>query len=202
MIEATPLFDDLPAPANMRLGKKSSRNVFLTQYWPEPELYIRNAMDKVADNAGKKEIKGYPTTLTETVKVYLPMVLVFLANRQRQKAETIMDFMVAHEIPMCEKQKRLLNRVAVELRKEGRHEASLECLISVRKYYGEDENLHFNIARTLWDMRLLDKCEAHLVRSLKLNPHLAVARQFLAQLRKVTAKKKTPGPSKKPISAA
>lgn len=201
MIEATPLIDRLPAPATMRLGKKSSRDSFVTQYWPEPEVYVREAMDLVAADSQKKEIQLYPETVMETVKAYLPMVLVYLASRQRAKAETIMDFMLAHNVPMCDKQKRLLNRVAMELRREKRYDAALECLVSVRKYYGEDENLHFNIARIMWDTKRYEKCEKHLVQSLAINPELAVARRFLTELRKVLAKRK-PATPLSPISAA
>ncbi|MFV0350023.1 MAG: hypothetical protein ACK5JO_15730 [Halodesulfovibrio sp.] len=186
-VEISPLVAGFPAPANMRMHKKIERPKFLEQYWPEPELFFQEAMTQFA---ARGDLKGYPQNLKEVVKAYLPLVLVYLATAQRAKAETVIDFLVARSVPMCEKQKKLLNRVAVELRREGKCEAALDCYASVEKYYGEDEHLHFNIARTLWDMRKLKDCLHHLERCLQINPHLTVARQFRDKLVKMLTQKK------------
>ncbi len=179
VLEISPLVAGFPAPASMRMAKKIERGRFLEQFWPEPDLFVRDALKSFA---ARDDLKGYPTSLKEVIRYYLPLVLVFLATGQRAKAETIIDFLITHNVPMCDKQKKLLNRVAVELRRDGNPEGALECYASVEKYYGEDAHLHFNIARTMWDMRKLDKCRAHLERCLEISPDLAIARQFLAKL--------------------
>lgn len=194
-VEISPLVAGYPAPANMRMNKKIERPKFLEQYWPEPELFFQDAMTAFA---ARGDLQGYPQNIKELIKAYLPMVLVYLATNQRAKAETVIDFLVAHNVPMCEKQKKLLNRVAVELRKEGQPEAALECYASVEKYYGKDEHLHFNIARTLWDMRKLKECLQHLELCLKINPHLAVAKQFRDKLVKMLSQKKAASQQVKP----
>lgn len=186
-VEVSPLVAGMPAPASMRMHKKIERSKFLEQYWPEPELYVHEAMTQYA---GREDLTGYPTSFKECVRRYLPLVLVYLASGQREKAETVIDFLVARNVPMCDRQKKLLNRVAVELRRAGNPEAALGCYASVEKYYGEDEHLHFNIARTYWDMRKLPLVKTHLERCLRINPHMTVARQFLAKLVKVQQQKK------------
>jgi len=193
-VEVIPLVGGIPAPASMRLAKKVERPRFAEQFWPEPDLYLRDALHQFA---GKPEFTEYPQTVADTTRRYLPLVLVYLATGQRDKAETIIDFLVQHGVPLCEKQKKLLNRVAVELRRAGDVEGALGCYASIRKYYGEDEHLHFNIARTLWDKRRFAECLEHLDQCLAINPDLAVARQFRDKLAAMLAKGgKTP---QKPI---
>lgn len=194
-VEIAPLVGGLPAPASMRMAKKIERSKFLEQYWPEPEQFVQDAMALFAANS---ELAGYPQNATDVIKRYLPLVLVYLATSQREKAETVIDFLVAHSVPMCEKQKKLLNRVAVELRRDGKPDAALDCYASIEKYYGEDEHLHFNIARTLWDMRKLKDCLTHLERSLRINPHMDVARQFRDKIIKMLAQKKSAAAQARP----
>lgn len=186
-IEVTPLFNGLPAVPSMKLSQKLSRERFCDNYWPEPDKYCSEALQKISV---QPELQGYPATLKEVVKAYLPMVLVFFASGHRAKAETIIDFLMHHNVPMCEKQKKLFNRVAVELRRAGHVESALDVYLSIEKYYGADEHVHFNMARTLWDMRKFSLCEKHLVRCVQINPQLEVAQKFLAQLQKVKAKKR------------
>lgn len=186
-IEVNPLFNGLPAPASMKLDKKVPREKFLQHFWPEPDLYVRDAMQLFGKTDNAEE---YPASLKATVKAYLPLILAYLATGQREKAKTIIDFMAENSVPMCAKQKKLLNKIAQELRKAEHHETAMQVYATIRKHYGDDAALHFNIARTFYELRKPDKCEAHLVHCLKLDPKLEVARRFLAQLRKVRASAK------------
>ncbi|MFV0422545.1 tetratricopeptide repeat protein [Oleidesulfovibrio sp.] len=181
-IEVTPLFNGLPADPALRLAKRIEKMRFLQQYWPEPLLYQRDAMETIAARNGNS---GYPLSKAETMRAYLPFITAYLVTGQRPKAETVVEYLVANGVGLNEKLRLLLNKVAVSLRKGGEPSRALDCYMTLRKFHGEDEHLDFNIARTLFDMKRYKECRATLANAVQLNPDFEPAKIFLSKLQRI-----------------
>lgn len=73
-----------------------------------------------------------------------------------------------------------MNKFAIRLRKSGNFKQAAKYYQDALLINGDDDHLHFNVARLYYEQGEMDKCRTHLKRALELNPRLGWAKQFRA----------------------
>ena len=182
------------------LPTKDVRTLTLKQlienYTPEPDYYARcvfpmlhrveetiNRGDELREqNDHTSASYEYGNALDmdiDNVRANFGAALVFLAQGEVAKAEGVFNRLVRLDGTFEEEHKHLFNEFGISLRKGKMYKQAIAYYQRALQLTQEDENLHINIARALFEEGFFTSCTEHLLKSLKLCPGHPLALRFL-----------------------
>ena len=77
----------------------------------------------------------------------------------------------------------LYNRMAIALRKQGKHQDAINIYVKALGVAPKDEGLYYNLARALFESGQKDKAIKSLARALSLDPDFAEAKELREEYR-------------------
>ncbi|MDD4952871.1 MAG: tetratricopeptide repeat protein [Desulfovibrionaceae bacterium] len=188
--------DGLPFGPKSRL----SREKLLSDYLPEPEIYQKQVLPKVREiqkalARGDKFRKRGETFTAEyeyskalkfdeaNVRANFGIGLCYIARGDKAKAHEVFDRVVKLEAAFGDENKHLFNEFGISLRRSGMVEEAVAYYQKALDLCRDDENLHYNMARALFDKGERKAAAEHLKACLRLNSGHAEAQAFIAHLK-------------------
>lgn len=179
---------------------------FLESYTPEPEIYENEMQPAVREltktlaRADRQRQQGevysaeyeYRNALDmdgENVRANFGLGLTFLDRGNTEDAEQVLKKLVTLNKTFAADNKHLFNEFGIKLRKSGMYDQALAYYGRAMKIAQKDENLYYNIARTLHDKSDFEKGLLFVDKALTLRPGFEEAQQ----LRRVLEKKLATG---------
>lgn len=179
VLEICTLVDDMPYSGPMLEARRMEAQRFLAVAMPEPAYLLHRTLPRLDD---RPEVQGYPRTREDVVRGACGQALLFLAHGRADAALALYDFLLAEGCAI-EGQKRIINALAMELRKDGEPAKALACFETLRDIFGTDENLHCNMARCCLETGDRAACSVHVAEALRINPYCVPAIRFAEYLR-------------------
>ncbi len=198
-IEIQPLnFNNVPAGEK----KTVTRDEFLDNYTPEPEMYTKTVYPKMRELtktialADRHRQNGesysaeheYSKALNideENIKANFGLGLTYLDRGDKQKGTDILERLVKLDAAFDKEHKHLFNEFGISLRKNELLDESLNYYQRAEKLASrKDENLYYNMARVYFDkkeMKMVGEC---LKKALQINKNMEAAQKFLAYMKK------------------
>ncbi len=179
---------------------------FIQKYQPEPDIYktqtlpaIRE-MNKTLAKAERLRSQGQPYSAeyefknaleidSENVRGNFGLGLTYLDQGKNEEAHGVLKKLVKLDEAFTPENKHLFNEFGIKLRKNGMFDQALSYYASAYKLASDDENLCYNIARTLYEKGDLDNCEIYLNKALHLRPGFPEAVGMLNAVRKYKAER-------------
>jgi tetratricopeptide (TPR) repeat protein len=179
------------------------RNISLEEviekFSPEPEFYLNSVYPKMRelqrtlDNADAHRAKGetfaaeleYSTALKvdeENVRANFGIGLTYLQRGENNKADDIFERLVKLDAAFDTEHKNMFNDFGINLRKAKMYRQAIIYYSRALELTREDENLHVNLARALFEAKDIDGCVEHLLKALALSPMQEQATKFLLWL--------------------
>jgi len=179
------------------------RNITLEElmekFSPEPEFYMNSVYPKMQElqrtlnNADAHRAKGetfaaeyeYNTALQvdeENVRANFGIGLTYLQRGEKGKADDIFERLVKLDAAFAVEHKSMFNDFGINLRKAKMYQQSVTYYSRALELTTDDENLHINIARALFETKEVDGCVEHLLKALSLAPGQEQATKFLLWL--------------------
>lgn len=116
------------------------------------------------------------------VRALFGLGLVYLMHTEIEKARGIFSELVEIKATFSPEHKHLFNEFGIQMRKKGMFDEALSYFQRGLEFDGQDENLHFNLARASYEKGDYQACVLHLSASLNLNATAAEAREFARYL--------------------
>lgn len=181
--------------------RKISMDELIAKFSPEPEFYQMSVFPKMKElqkslnNADSHREKGetfaaeyeYSRALKvdeENVRANFGIGLTYMERGELEKAENIFERLVKLESAFEAEHKHLFNEFGINLRKNKMLAQAVEYYKRALELSQNDENLHTNLARALFETKDIDGCLEHLLTALQLSPQHAVSLKFLEWLDK------------------
>jgi Flp pilus assembly protein TadD len=176
-----------------------SKQELMRDYSPEPAVYVEKVIPALRAlsraiargerhraegqfNSAEYEFLGALNLDEDNVRATFGLGLTYMDSGETDKAHQVFEKLVGMDAAFTAEHKHMFNEFGISLRKSG-------LLDQARDYYARalelsplDENLHYNMARTLFLLGDRAGTKTHLARALELNPDFKEARQFLAGL--------------------
>lgn len=176
--------------------KKISMEELLERYSPEPEFYIQSVFPKIRElnesvrTGDKCREKGenfsaefaYDKALKldeENIRANFGIGLTYLSRGDVDKADNIFERLVHLDAAFEEQHKHLFNDFGINLRKNKMYKQAEEYYTRALELSHNDENIHINLARALFEGEDRKECVAHLLEALRISPHNETALKFL-----------------------
>jgi tetratricopeptide (TPR) repeat protein len=184
-------------PSGMR--KNTSMPEFIKNYRPEPFYYNEHPVPELDGLAGAILDAGEGFTFQSLSGKDLATLQAILVesfdapgqptpeNREaheelmRQAAGVLRMLMARCPVARQENRERF-NAFAVNLRKDGHYDESIDYYTRALKIEKNDENIYFNLARVYYDMGDYDACAKVLGQALEINPEFIEAGKFIDYL--------------------
>lgn len=115
----------------------------------------------------------------ESIRGHFGMGLVHLAKGDKQKANEVFTHLLKMEDAFEEQHKHIFNEFGISLRKNKMFDEATAFYGRALQLTKNDENLHINLARTLWEVKKFSACTIHLVEALQIAPCNKAATDFL-----------------------
>lgn len=164
-----------------------TREQLLKQYMPEPELYSKKVLPKLAElrkalawgdkyrqqgNYFSAEMEyGKALNLDEdNVRATFGIGICFIERKDMDKAKRVFQKLMAMEATYAPEHKHMFNEFGIALRKGELYDQAIEYYERAVTLAPDDENLHFNIARAAYHKGDVRKVYRHVSACLKLNP--------------------------------
>ncbi len=180
--------------------KKIDKDTLLEKYSPEPEFYTTvvypkiKELDEKIDAADEHRAKGenfaaeyeYSNALkvdVENVRANFGIGLTYLERGDTDKANNIFERLMNLEGAYESKHKHLFNEFGISLRKSKLYAQAQEYYQKAIDLHKNDENLHLNIARVYFELKMYDKCLESLSTVLEINKGNDLAVKFATWLR-------------------
>lgn len=169
--------------------KKVKKPEFFKNYTLEPELWYKQVNQKI--NKGdlyrqknmlhEAQIEYTQATVIDedNIRANFGLGLVYLAMDLKEKAEEICLKIMNIDETFEEKHKHLFNEFGIKLRKQGLYDTAIKYYNKALKLAGEDDHLHFNLARAFFSMDQTEQAFDHLRMSLELDPQSKNTKAFL-----------------------
>jgi len=171
----------------------------IEHFAPEPEFYLNSVYPKMQelqrtiDNADTHRIKGetfaaeheYGAALKvdeENVRANFGIGLTYLQRGEKNKADDIFERLVKLDAAFEAEHKHMFNEFGINLRKAKMYSQAVIYYTRALELTKDDEHLHINIARALFEIKDVDGCVEHLFKALKLVPMQEQATKFLLWL--------------------
>jgi len=171
----------------------------IEKFSPEPEFYLNSVYPKMQelqrtlDNADAHRTKSetfaaeyeYNTALKvdeENVRANFGIGLTYLQRGEKNKADDIFERLVKLDAAFAEEHKNMFNDFGINLRKAKMYQQAVTYYSRALELTTDDENLHVNIARALFETKEVDGCVEHLLKALSLAPEHEQAAKFLLWL--------------------
>lgn len=160
------------------------------RYIPENGLYeqkVQPNLEKFSGNLSlleAPEAEGVVSAADEAACItHFEEGIGSLNRGEQDKALAIFSELLHSELPFEEKHKHLFNTFAIQLRKNKLSSQAIAYYTrALELAWGEDENLHINLARVLFDEKQYGGCVQHLFDALRISPENSAARNFLSWL--------------------
>ena len=179
--------------------RKITMEELMEKFAPEPEFYLNSVYPKMRelqrtiDNADAHRAKGetfsaeyeYGTALKvdeENVRANFGIGLTYLQRGESSKADDIFERLVKLDAAFEPEHKHMFNDFGINLRKARMYQQAVIYYGRALEMTADDENLHINIARALFETKDLDGCVEHLLKALELAPKQEQAAKFLLWL--------------------
>jgi tetratricopeptide (TPR) repeat protein len=192
-----------------------AREHFLTQYAPEPEMYMHSVYPKMREvnkivaraerHRGNSELYSaemeYKNALTvddDNVRANFGLGITYLERGDNDKAQNVFTRIVRLDAAFEEEHKHLFNEFGIKLRKNGMTDQALKYYERAMELAGQDEHLLYNLARAWLEKKDIAKCLDFLLQALAVNPRLEPAVKFLVWL---DGKKLVPENKKQAVAA-
>lgn len=176
--------------------RKITMEELISKFSPEPEFYQMSVfprmkeMNRAVDNGDKHRENGetfaaeyeYSRALKvdeENVRANFGIGLTYMERGEKEKAENIFERLVKLENAFEPEHKHLFNEFGISLRKSKMLPQAVEYYQRALKLSQNDENLHMNLARALFETRDMEGCLEHLFKSLELAPKHGASLKFL-----------------------
>jgi tetratricopeptide (TPR) repeat protein len=182
-------------------GKKSriTMEELMEKYSPEPEFYLNSVYPKMQelqraiDNADSHREKGetfaaeyeYSTALKvdeENVRANFGIGLTYMQRGENNKADDIFERLVKLDAAFEPEHKHMFNDFGINLRKAKMYAQAVTYYSRALEMTTDDEHLHVNVARALFETKNVDGCVEHLLKALALSPGQEQATKFLLWL--------------------
>ena len=166
------------------------RDEFLAAYDLEPELSYKLISQRIMRGDLLRKSRKFAEAETEyqgvrgvdenNIRANFGLGLAYLEAGQHRKAEVVFDRLVELDETFDERHKHLFNELGISLRKQRLFDLTLKYYSRALKLIlDEDENLHFNMARALYEKGELAEMFRHLRKTLEICPDMAEGRRFL-----------------------
>jgi len=179
--------------------RKVSLEEIMEGFAPEPEFYMNSVYPKMQelqrtiDNAETHRAKGetfaaeheYSTALKvdeENVRANFGIGLTYLQRGENNKADDIFERLVKLDATFEPEHKHMFNDFGINLRKAKMYQQAIVYYTRALEMTTDDENLHINMARALFEAKDIDGCVTHLLKALELIPNHEQATKFLLWL--------------------
>ncbi len=176
--------------------KTISREELLEKYSPELEFYVQTVFPKMREineavEAGdqhrdKNELFSaefeYENALEldiENVKANFGIGLTYLAQGEKDKAESILSRLVTLDAAFQKEHKHLFNEFGINLRKSQMYDKALEYYEKAIELGKEDPNLFLNIARVYLEAKDYTSCVITIKKALELDNKNEIAIKML-----------------------
>jgi tetratricopeptide (TPR) repeat protein len=171
----------------------------MEQFSPEPEYYMSSVYPKMQelqrtiDKADTHRENGesfaaefvYGTALKvdeENVRANFGIGLTYLQRGETDKANDILERLVKLDGTYEPQHKHMFNDFGINLRKAKMYRQAIEYFTRALEMTEVDDNLHVNIARSLFEFKDVSGCVTHLLKALELAPKQEQATKFLLWL--------------------
>lgn len=176
--------------------RKITMDELIAKFSPEPEFYqmsvypkMRELQQSVQQGDAHRE-KGetfsaeyeYSRALKvdeENVRANFGIGLTYLERGEKEKAQNIFERIVKLEGTYEPQQKHLFNEFGINLRKNKMFDQAAEYYQRALELTKQDENLHTNLARALFETGNNDGCLEHIFKALELAPKHEISLKFL-----------------------
>lgn len=181
------------------------RDEFIKYYTPELEYYQQNTIPCMETLARKVKLgRRYFNLgrLTDAEKEFCDVILmqeecvdanvglsdVYSEQREFSKLREVLDRLLNSDDLFREEQRHKFNEFGINLRKREFYDDAIRFYMKAMEINGQDDHLHFNVARVLYEKGKLSDCREHLKQALKLNPRFPEAEAFLVLVTKQLGK--------------
>ncbi|MDR0466979.1 MAG: tetratricopeptide repeat protein [Deltaproteobacteria bacterium] len=196
MIDCQPLNSNY-VPSGQK--RKITMEELIEKFSPEPEFYLNSVYPKMQelaraiDNADSHRDKGetfaaeyeYGTALKvdeENVRANFGIGLTYLQRGENNKADDIFERLVKLDAAFEPEHKHMFNDFGINLRKAKMYGQAVTYYTRALEMTKDDENLHVNVARALFETKNVEGCVEHLINALELAPKQEQATKFLEWL--------------------
>ncbi len=196
--------------------RKVTKDDFLTNFAPEPEIYVSNVFPKMRElnktiargdrhRANKEHFSAemeYGNALKvdeENIRANFGLGITYLERGETAKADNIFERLVKLEAAFEKEHKHLFNEFGINLRKSKMLDQAVAYYAKALELSEKDEHLFYNVARAHLEKQDYDTALTYLLKSLELNPTLDVSVKFLAWL---ISKNLVPEGRKEEVTAA
>jgi Tfp pilus assembly protein PilF len=196
MIDCQPLNSNY-VPSGQK--RKITMEELMEKFSPEPEFYLNSVYPKMQelqraiDNADTHRDKGetfaaeyeYSTALKvdeENVRANFGIGLTYLQRGENNKADDIFERLVKLDAAFEPEHKHMFNDFGINLRKAKMYGQAVTYYTRALEMTKDDENLHVNVARALFETKDVDGCVEHLLKALEIAPKQEQATKFLLWL--------------------
>ena len=179
--------------------RKVTKEELLEKFSPEPEFYMSTVFPKMRElnmtivKGERHREKGenfsaeleFDQALSvdeENVRANFGLGLTYLDRGEANKANDIFERLVKLDAAFEGEHKHLFNEFGINLRRNKMLEQSLEYYKRAEELADTDENLMYNIARTLFDKKQMDEALTYLKKALTIRPDFNEAKRFTAFL--------------------
>ncbi len=187
-------------------GKKETitLEMLVTDYQPEVAHYVSKiapAMRKLQKHiargdknrknskpySAEMEYKGALAMDQKNVRATFGLGLTYLEHGEREKGESVFHSLVELDGAFDEEYKHLFNELGIQLRKNSLFGEAVDYYSRALNLSPNDENLHFNLARSHFEKEEWLPCLGQLCQTLEINPKhsegLSFCRHLLRQLK-------------------
>ena len=130
------------------------------------------------------EYKGALSMDQKNVRATFGLGLTYLEHGEREKGESVFHSLVELDGAFDPEYKHLFNDLGIQLRKNGLFGEAVDYYSRALKLSPDDENLHFNLARSHFEKKEWLPCLRHLCLAMELNPNLEQGHDFCRYLLK------------------
>ncbi|MDR2502953.1 MAG: hypothetical protein LBD82_00975 [Deltaproteobacteria bacterium] len=169
---------------------------FLTEFSPEPELYVSNVFPKIREMnktiaraeryRGNKEYYSAEMEFNnvlkvdeENVRANFGLGLTYLERNEVDKAHNMFDRLIKLDAAFEQEHKHLFNEFGIQLRKNKMFKESMEYYKKALEISDQDENLYYNSARAALENNDPEQTVDLLLKGLQINPAMDESVRFL-----------------------
>ena len=169
-----------------------SKGVFIKGFAPENKYYeqhtvaalksLKAKVDKGEELFCKGELQKAEQEFLKALmlddqnaKANLGLGSVYCENKNFKNLKKVLDVLLGNDATFQEEQRHQFNTFGISLRKSGLLEEAVKFYRAALDFNPQDENLHFNLARALFESKDLRLSLNHLEEALNLNPEMEEA---------------------------
>lgn len=173
-----------------------SKKELLKSYLPEPSVYVNKVfpvmrtlyrtvakgedhLRKGETFSAEYEFKNALRIDENHIRATFGLGLSYLQQGDTKKGEIVFRRLVRLDGAFERKHKHLFNEFGIQLRKSRLYKQALQYYFRALKLSSQDENLRYNIARTLCEMDKLKSARFFLLKALEFNPDFPEAKSLL-----------------------